>query len=109
MSRADKCRAVNRFLTSRSGIPALMWDGDSTIRGVPPYQFKIMTDAANWRFWEAMKALPDDGITGVIRYDKFVGSLNDAVVGVKLPTFAVLLAKHSESIQDRINTHLKGD
>lgn len=108
MSRASKYSSVARYITSRSGIPGLISNG-TYIEGPPPYEFWVSTDAANWRFWEAMKNLDDDKITGVIRYDKFLGSINDAVVGVTLPTFCRLLNKHYESIQDRVQTHIKGE
>jgi hypothetical protein len=104
VSRADKGRAVARFLMSRSGIPMISWDTEiKDIAAPTPYYFSVTTDAENWRFWKHMKELPDDRIAAVIRYDKYLDSINNAVAGVPLPTLTRLLACHYETIHDRVD------
>ena len=88
MKRADKTRAVTRFLTAYSGIPLISWDNTSLHLDSPqPYRFVVSTDATAWRFFAHVKDLPESGIPAVVRYDKYIDNINDAVVGMKLPTF----------------------
>ena len=102
MKRADKGRAVTRYLGAASGIPLLHWDGATSMVEAPyPYWGKVVTDAATWRFFEYLKEMPDNGVPFVIRYDKFLDSVADAVVGTRLSTFAGLLGTHYDTIRDR--------
>lgn len=103
--RNDKGRAINAFLTGRTGIPMLHWDAThSRIDAPAPYSIKVTTDAAAFRFFETIRALPDTrtGIEFVIRYDKFCGTVDQAIVGMKLESFTRLLATHYETNHDRI-------
>lgn len=110
MKRSEKTRSVTRFLTGASGIPLISWDGSSLHLDAPaPYKFVVSTDATAWRFFAHVKDLPQDGIPAVIRYDKFLDNINDAVVGMKLPTFTTLLSAHYATISDRITNQIKGD
>lgn len=107
MRRADKGRAIARYLIGRVGIPTLRWDGTSSeVLSPPPYRFYVTTDAASWRFWKYIK---DDPKAFVIRYDKFIDDIDHAVVGMTLETFALLLKDNYDNIQDRITTFVEGE
>lgn len=106
MKRRDKGRAVARYLTASTGIPLLTFDGATNrIDGPPPYRFRLVTDAANWRVFQAVRETNDP----VIRYDKFVEDVSSAYVVMKLSTFATLLGTHYNSIQDRVQTYIEGE
>ena len=108
--RADKTRAVSRYLTAYSEIPLISWDGHSNVLDSPaPYRFVVSTDATSFRFFAGVKDLPSTGISAVIRYDKFLDNIEDAVIGMKLPTFTSLLSAHYGTISDRITNKIKGD
>ena len=110
MSRASKAAAVARYLGSRSGIPLVSVDkGTNTINAPAPYGFIVTTDASSSRYWAHIKDLPEIGIHAVIRYDKHIRELEDAVVGIRLSTFTTLLETHYNTISDRINNKIKGD
>lgn len=106
MSRVDKGKAVSRYLTATTGIPLLHFDKEtSRVVGPPPFQFVVTTDAAGWRFFQAIR----DTDEFVIRYDKYVGVVEDAYVGMQLSTFATLLSLQYNSLQDRVTTYIEGD
>lgn len=106
MSRVDKGKAVSRYLTAATGIPLLSFDKDtSRIVGPPPFEFVVTTDAAGWRFFQAIRSTDSP----VIRYDGYVGVVEDAYVGMKLSTFATLLSVQYNSLQDRVTTYIEGD
>ena len=115
MTRQDKNKAVARYLSAYSGIPLISWDGAVTNLGASllespaPYTLNVSTDAVHWRFFANVKALPDRGIPAVIRYDKYIDHLEDAVVGMRLSTFTSLLSAHYGTISDRITNTIKGD
>lgn len=69
----------------------------------------MSTDGAGWRFFQYIRELPRDGINAVIRYDAHIDGVNDAVVGMRLETFAMLLESHYNKVQDRVDTYVKGD
>lgn len=96
MKRSDKGKSIARYLSAHSGIIRLDWDGTaSQIVGPYPYHLDVVTDARSDRFFQAVRGLPDNNqIAAVIRYDKFVDGVDNAVVGCTLRTFAVLLAQH---------------
>lgn len=104
MSRANKGRAVVRYLTGSSGIPLISWDTVSNDVSAPtPYFFTVTTDAVNWRFWQRVKELPDKQIAAVIRYDKYIDNTADAIAGIRLSTLGQLLSVHYKTIEDRID------
>lgn len=110
MRRADKTRAVVRFLISRTGIPLISWDGiGKKIDAPPPFGFVMSTDAAGWRFFQNIRELPRDGIHAVVRYDAHIDGVNNAVVGMTLETFVLLLESHYNKVQDRVQTFIEGD
>jgi hypothetical protein len=106
VNRNDKGRAISRYLTATTGIPLLRFDREqSRVIGPPPFRFYVTTDAAGWRFFQGIRELDDF----VIRYDKYVGVVEDAYVGMKLSTFATLLTSQYNSLQDRVTTYIEGD
>lgn len=110
MKRGDKTRAIVRYLISRTGIPLISWDGTSSkITAPPPYGFDVVTDAAGWRFFQYVKELPEDRIAAVIRYDKYIGHIGDAVVGMRLSSFVALLEAHHKTIEDRVHNYVEGE
>ena len=109
MKRSYKGRVIAKFLTGVSGVPLLRWNPEtSTVDAPPPYYIKVTTDAASWRFWQAVRELPV-GPAVVIRYDNFIDGVEDAVVGMRLSTFASLLETHYNTISDRITTFTEGE
>jgi hypothetical protein len=81
----------------------ITWDTSARDISAPsPYHFTISTDAHTWRFMEKIKELPDDKIAAVIRYDKYLEGVSDAVVGMSIATFAKLLSYHYEAMKHRI-------
>lgn len=106
MKRGDKGRAVARYLTAVSGIPNLSYDLEAfSVVGPPPFTYPLVTDASNSRFMGILKRNSGP----VIRYDKFIESVDDSIVGMKLDTFASLLALQYNSLQDRVTTYIEGD
>lgn len=104
MSRANKGRAVTRYLIGSSGIPFISWDTSIKDISAPnPYFFTVTTDAVNWRYWQKIKELPDKQISAVIRYDKYIDNTADAIAGIRLSTLGKLLAVHYQTIADRVD------
>jgi hypothetical protein len=107
-SKSEKGKRVTKYLTGRSAIPNLRYEAKSQEIEAPyPYSLTVTTDAAAWRFFHYVKELPHDKIAAVIRYDRYIDSVDEAVVAMKLEAFSTLLAAHYESISDRINTERK--
>ena len=101
--RADKGKRVTKYLGSASGFPFFQYEGATNhILSPAPYNFKIITDGSNDRLWAAVKALPEIGINGIIRYDMRIASVDKAIMCMPLMSFAPLLEAHHLSIQDRI-------
>ncbi len=110
MKRGDKTRAIVRYLISRTGIPLISWDGTSSrITAPPPYGFDVVTDAAGWRFFQYIRELPEGQINAVIRYDKYIDHIGDAVVGMRLSSFVTLLEAHHKNIEDRVQNYVEGE
>lgn len=111
MSRQDKCRAVTRYLATRTGIPSLFFASQgNTIEAPPPYKFVVSTDAAWWRMGTYLRSLPEDSIGVVVRYDKLIeGGIDNAVVAMRLSAFVQLLEAHYNTIQDRVETFIEGE
>jgi hypothetical protein len=109
--RLDKGKAVTRYISTRTGIPTLYFDASNNqIDSPPPYRFAVSTDASWCRLGSYLKNLPEDSISAAVRYDKFVeGGIDNAVVAMRLSTFVQLVECHYNTIQDRIETYIKGD
>lgn len=104
MRRKDKGDKVARFLTGHAAIPGIRYEYEHSTLSLPwPYQAIVMTGAQHWRFMEAARDLPHDRIGAVIRYDKFVESIDEAVVGMRLDAYAQLLQVHYETTSRKLD------
>ena len=98
MKRADKIRAVRRYLVSSTGIPSIYWDGVSSTLDAPlPYAFTVSTDGSAWRFFESVKQDIPGRLPFTIRYDAHINNVDSSVVGMRLYDFAPLLKAHYEA------------
>ncbi len=103
MTRKSKMLSIVRYIVSRTGIPLINWDGKSNRIDFPyPYSMEAITDTATWRFFETIRNLPHNGLSFAVRYDKYVDTVDEAIVGMRLSTFIVLLSSHYDTISDRI-------
>lgn len=106
MSKSTKGKAVARYLSANSGIPTLFYDISSdTIDGPPPFRFKVITDRNTTRFFRAIR---EEDIP-IIRYDRYIESIDEAYVGIKLSAFATILGAYYDSLRDRVQTYIEGD
>lgn len=104
MSRTNKGKSVARYLTGHSGIPNLSYDPSAQeVKAPYPYSLALTTDATAWRFFHYVKELDEKSISAVIRYDKYLESVDQAVVAMKLGGFATILGAHYETMHDRIS------
>ena len=102
-ARADKGKRVTKYLGAASGFPFFQYEGATArILSPAPYNFKIVTANSNDLLWKTVKALPETGINGIVRYDAYIESVDKAVMCIPLASFAPLLEAHYLSIQDRI-------
>lgn len=95
--RTDKGNALTRYLTGKTGIPFLKWDGVfGRIEAPAPYKIDVTTSRKlqNWHDTLREEA-PEVHIA--IRYDNGMDSLEQAWVGMRLKDFAPLLQAHYES------------
>jgi len=100
VKRADKGRAVARYIGSRSGIPDLAYAMvDSQIHAPSPYRILVTTDRKNDRFFAAVSdGFDNGGMSFVVRYDAEISELAAAPVGMTLETFSHLLNAHYEAV-----------
>ena len=96
VKRSDKGKKVARYITGHAGVPFLRFEGiTSTIEAPSPYSIDVVTDAKWWRFGEKVAATNEvTGIPFVVRYDAYITSVDEAVVGCNLRTFQELLHKY---------------
>ena len=96
--RSDKGKSAARYLTGHAAIPMLRWDGLASIIEAPqPYTIHVTTDAKWDRFGAYLRQIQDtSGVPFVIRYDRYVGTVDNAVVGCTLRTFSELLRVYNE-------------
>lgn len=101
MKRNDKGKAVARFLTASTGIPLLRYDYLNNIIEAPkPYDISLTTSGEWWRFGEHVRATHDKtGIPFVVRYDKYIDGVDNAVVGCTLHTFTQLLEQYETNLR----------
>lgn len=100
-ARADKGRALNRYLTGSTGIPFLTWNG-MTIEAPAPYRFSVTTSRSVQNWIDNIRLTNSDQPHMAIRYDYNMNSVADAWVGMRLGAFVPLLTAHYNSISDRI-------
>ena len=95
--RANKGRAVTRYLTGSTAIPSLLWDGiRGSIEAPSPYVIDVTT-SRKLQNWHDLLREEHKGTHIAIRYDKGMDSIDQAWVGMTLRDFAPLLQAHYES------------
>lgn len=95
--RTEKGNALTRYLTGRTGIPFLKWDGvNSSIDAPAPYEIDVTT-SRKLQNWHDLLRQEVPGVHIVIRYDNGMDSIEQAWVGMPLKDFAPLLQAHYEA------------
>ena len=95
--RANKGRAVTRYLTGSTGMPSLLWDGiRGSIEAPHPYSIDVTT-SRKLQNWHDLLREEHKGIRIAIRYDRNMDSVAQAWVGMTLQDFAPLLQAHYET------------
>ena len=92
--RTDKGRALARYLTGKTGIPFLSWNGPQSQVDAPfPYKIEVTTSRKlqNWHDLIREDSPQNLEMKFVIRYDNGMESLEHAWVGMQLHTFVQLL------------------
>lgn len=98
MSRVQKGNMVARYFTGHSAIPGIRYEGSGGRLEAPwPYLIHVMTDRRTWRFMEHVAQMQPGSMSAVIRFDKYIESVDAAVVGMRLDTFSQLAAIHYET------------
>ena len=103
MKRADKVRAIKRFLIANTGIPGIREQPRSNELDAPyPYRIRVFTNHSNepinrYIKHEARRDMIDFGV----RFDMDIPSPADALVVMPLSTFTQLIKTHYE-------THIEG-
>jgi hypothetical protein len=94
--RADKGRAVARYIATEGGIPNAAFNGLGNWIELPhPYHAKVVTDRSLGRIFEYLPEVKDIGF--VIRYDGNMKTVSDATVTMRIDAFAALLKNHYET------------
>ena len=107
--RRDKGLAVARYLTGETGIPLISWTTDG-LDCPHPFKFKLLTEATNWKYWQAANALdPKDDMSVIIRYDGYMESIDDALVTMKIQTFTRLISEWADHHHLEIRSRHKED
>ncbi len=102
-TRNDRGRALARYIQTRTGVPYSLWDlRGGVIELPPPYGFSVITDRSLQRFSDTMRALPESGLPGVIRYDGDLRSIHEAWASFRLDHACVLIEAHANTIRDRL-------
>lgn len=98
-ARRDKVLAVARYLTGHTGIPLISWDGKGIGLSSPwPYKISVSTDASLVRWRDALDPSGGKTMPIAIRYDKYVGDINDAIVAMRLSDAVKLLSLHYKTL-----------
>jgi hypothetical protein len=101
MKRKDKGNAVSRFLTASTGIPLLRYNYlHNNVEAPKPYTINLTTSGEWWRFGEHIRDIRDEpGIPFVVRYDKHIDGVDNAIVGCTLHTFTQLLEQYEINLK----------
>ena len=107
--RRDKGLAVSRYLLGQTGIPFIEWTKEG-ISAPYPLRFDLQTEATHWKYWDAVKKLPDnDELPFVIRYDAYIENITDAVVTMKMHTFVRLIQEWAANNEANIRPRKEED
>ena len=100
-NRSHRARMIANYLTRSTEIPHLDYrkgsDGNWEIQSPAPYQFRLITDKKWTRFYDRLDNDPERLLT-VIRYDRAIDGVENAVIGMRLQSFAPLLRAHVAEI-----------
>ena len=100
LKRSEKGTRIARYLTGHAAIPNIsyhMEGGRVEIELPRPYSINVTTDNKNERFFAQVRAVADQDLAFTIRYDATIPSVDNAVVGMTLRDFAILLKSHYEN------------
>ena len=98
MKRAEKVRAVARYLLGNTGIPFIKEIPQQNQLEMPrPYAALVTTDGSLQRFWASGYALERDLISFAVRFDNRLQQVDDSLVLMRLDNFVKLLAAYHES------------
>jgi len=90
--RADKGRAVARYIAAEAEIPAKYEGVGNWIELPYPYQGKIVTDRSLNRIFQYLPEVKNLGF--VVRYDGNQPTVGDATVTMGISVFTELLKSH---------------
>jgi hypothetical protein len=94
--RIAKIRRISHFLTNRSGITFTTATKELRIQGPRPYDVRTVTSRSLKDHSAAVRQLPDEGISFVVRFDSEMESMNDAWATMRLGTACELLKTYDE-------------
>lgn len=101
MKRAEKVRAVARYLTGHTGIPFIKEIPHQNRLETPrPYAVLVTTDGSLQRFWAAGYELERDLISFAVRFDNRLQQVDDSMVLMRLSEFVKLLAVYHDSKEE---------
>jgi hypothetical protein len=96
-ARRDRGLAVTRYLTGRTGIPGLSWEGEHS-EILSPFQYQIdLTTSRKLQVWHDLIRQELNKTHIVIRYDASMDSIDQAWVGMLMYDFVPLLTNHYET------------
>lgn len=100
--RADKGKAVARYILGHTGIPGVAFAGSTNDIIMPLPYFADVTTARKLQLWHDRIAAPaGEGSLShniAIRYDNNMASVADAWVGMTLHQFVPLLTAHYDHV-----------
>lgn len=101
LSRADKGRRLVAYLAARTGIINLRYVPQEFRIDIDyPHHIKLSTDRKSERFYQYIYEIPTPmGV--VIRFDGTIGDIEDAMVGMKIGTYAALLEAYVEREREK--------
>lgn len=94
--RADKGRALARYITGTTGIPFVAWEGTG-IASPYPYQVSVTTSRALVNWHRDIHELSSDKPHMAIRYDNSLPDVSHAWVAMTLGGFAPLWKAHYDT------------
>lgn len=106
LKRSEKGARIARFIGNHAGWIGLRWDNATSTLNAPfPHAIRVVTERSTVNFMIACRHLPEKGLPVVIRYDGDIESVDRAIVGMTLHTYATLVAGYEEGRQNDSPTH----
>ena len=98
--RSIKMNALVRYITGHAGLPMVSWRKPTSWLDMPwPYTALITSDRKTQRWMESLRDMPRDRISMAIRYDAYVGTVDEAMVLMRLSDAVKLLEAHYKTIK----------